>query len=53
MAWHALTRIFWRQAEMKKAGNAVSNNLCPHFALSRADLFNIVKYALLRAEDRR
>ena len=28
---------------MKKAGRAVTNNLCPHFDLSRADLFNIVK----------
>lgn len=28
---------------MKKAGRAISNNLCPHFELSRADLFNIVK----------
>ena len=31
------------QAEMAKAGIAVSNNLCPHFAMSRADLFNVVK----------
>lgn len=31
------------QAEMKKAGNVVSTNLCPHFAMSRADLFNVVK----------
>ena len=30
------------QGEMKKAGIAVNNNLCPHFAMSRADLFNVV-----------
>ena len=34
--------IVYVQAEMKKAGMAVSNNLCPHFAMSRADLFNAV-----------
>ena len=32
---------------MKKAGLTVSNNLCPHFAMSRADLFNVVRYGLL------
>lgn len=41
-----MTSLF--KAEMKKAGNAVSNNLCPHFALSRADLFNIVKIKQLK-----
>jgi nitrite reductase (NAD(P)H) len=30
-------------AEMKKAGHAVSNNICEHFALSRKDLYAIVK----------
>ncbi|KAL1940535.1 hypothetical protein VTO73DRAFT_7970 [Trametes versicolor] len=36
------------QAELKKAGVAVSNNLCPHFAMSRADLFNVVKIKKLK-----
>lgn len=37
-----ITGIF--KAEMAKAGLAVSSNLCTHFALSRRDLFNIVKF---------
>ncbi|KAL6305724.1 nitrite reductase [Sparassis latifolia] len=41
-----LTNLF--KAEMVKAGNAVSNNLCPHFAMSRADLFNVVKIKKLK-----
>ncbi|CAL1707574.1 unnamed protein product [Somion occarium] len=41
-----LTNIF--KAEMKKAGNAVSNNLCPHFAMPRADIFNVVKIKKLK-----
>ncbi|KAI0716158.1 nitrite reductase [Cerioporus squamosus] len=36
------------KAEMKKAGIAVNNNLCPHFAMSRADLFNVVKIKQLK-----
>ncbi|EJF58500.1 nitrite reductase [Dichomitus squalens LYAD-421 SS1] len=36
------------KAEMKKAGIAVSNNLCPHFAMSRVDLFNVVKIKKLK-----
>ena len=28
--------------QMKAMGNEVSNHLCPHFAYSRADLFNII-----------
>ncbi|KAI0757771.1 nitrite reductase [Daedaleopsis nitida] len=36
------------KAEMKKAGIAVNNNLCPHFAMSRADLFNVVKIKKLK-----
>ncbi len=30
------------QAELTKAGIAVNNNLCPHFAMSRVDLYNVV-----------
>uniref|UniRef100_Q08I85 Nitrite reductase [NAD(P)H] n=1 Tax=Tuber borchii TaxID=42251 RepID=Q08I85_TUBBO len=30
-------------AEMKAMGAEVSNHLCPHFAYSRVDLFNIIK----------
>lgn len=36
-----VTNIF--NAEMKKAGKSVSNNICIHFNYSRADLFNIVR----------
>ncbi|KAH9891345.1 nitrite reductase [Cubamyces lactineus] len=36
------------KAELKKAGVAVSNHLCPHFALFRADLFNVVKVKKLK-----
>ncbi|KAI0353217.1 nitrite reductase [Trametes cingulata] len=36
------------KAELKKAGVAVNNNLCPHFAMSRADLFNVVKIKKLK-----
>ncbi|EMD41313.1 hypothetical protein CERSUDRAFT_146196 [Gelatoporia subvermispora B] len=36
-----VTNIF--KFEMKKAGHAVNNNLCPHFAMTRIDLFNVVK----------
>ncbi|CAK5272257.1 unnamed protein product [Mycena citricolor] len=35
-------------AELKKLGVAVNNNLCPHFALSRADLFAVVRVKQLR-----
>lgn len=31
------------QAEMRISGHELSNNLCPHFAMSRAELFNVVK----------
>ncbi|KAI0364905.1 nitrite reductase [Pilatotrama ljubarskyi] len=37
------------KAELKKAGIAVSNHLCPHFAMSRADLFNVVKIKKLKS----
>jgi nitrite reductase (NAD(P)H) len=37
-----VTKLF--QMEMKKAGIAANNNLCSHFAMSRADLFNVVKF---------
>ena len=30
-------------AEMKKAGHVLNNNLCPHFSMPRADLFNVIK----------
>ncbi|KAI0638758.1 nitrite reductase [Trametes polyzona] len=36
------------KAELQKAGVAVSNNLCPHFAMSRADLFNVVRIKKLK-----
>jgi nitrite reductase (NAD(P)H) len=33
---------------MKKAGHKLNNNLCPHFAMSRADLFAVVRVKKLR-----
>ncbi|KAI9062280.1 nitrite reductase [Trametes sanguinea] len=36
------------KAELKKAGVSVNNNLCPHFAMTRADLFNVVKIKKLK-----
>ncbi|KAJ7695490.1 NADPH nitrite reductase [Mycena rosella] len=41
-----VTSIF--NAEMKKAGHKLNNNLCPHFAMSRADLFAVVRVKKLR-----
>ncbi|GAA5913645.1 uncharacterized protein JCM6883_004036 [Sporobolomyces salmoneus] len=41
-----VTSIF--KAEMKKNGNAISNNLCPHFTMSRSDLFSVIKIKKLR-----
>ncbi|KAJ6631137.1 NADPH nitrite reductase [Mycena sp. CBHHK59/15] len=41
-----VTSIF--NAEMKKAGHELSNHLCPHFAMSRADLFTVVRVKKLR-----
>ncbi|KAJ7512051.1 nitrite reductase [Mycena galericulata] len=41
-----VTSIF--NAEMKKAGHKVNNNICPHFAMSRADLFAVVRVKKLR-----
>ena len=41
-----LTNLF--KAEMKKAGHSVSNYICPHFNLNRADLFSVVKIKKLR-----
>ncbi|BFZ56074.1 hypothetical protein PYCC9005_003116 [Savitreella phatthalungensis] len=38
-------------AEMKKLGKEVSNNVCPHFDYSRADLFNIVRVKQLKSFD--
>lgn len=39
----ACSSHFGSQAEMKKAGYGLNNNLCHHFAMSRVDLFTIVK----------
>lgn len=36
------------KAEMKKAGLVVSNAICSHFSMSRADLFSIVKIKQLK-----
>ncbi|KAI6106917.1 hypothetical protein EDD16DRAFT_1489574 [Pisolithus croceorrhizus] len=36
-----VTNIF--KAEMKKAGHSMSNNLCTHFAMSRQELFTVIK----------
>lgn len=33
---------------MKKAGHELNISLCPHFAMSRADLFNVVRVRKLR-----
>ncbi|KAH7909470.1 hypothetical protein BJ138DRAFT_1066987 [Hygrophoropsis aurantiaca] len=41
-----VTNIF--KAEMKKAGHAVSNSLCPHFAMTRQELFTIIKIRKLK-----
>ncbi|TFY53858.1 hypothetical protein EVJ58_g9202, partial [Rhodofomes roseus] len=41
-----LTNLF--KAEMKKAGNSVSNYVCPHFNMSRADLFDVVRIKKLK-----
>ncbi|KAG9089514.1 hypothetical protein FRC06_001509, partial [Ceratobasidium sp. 370] len=41
-----VTNIF--KAEMKKAGKETNNNLCVHFPMSRADLFNVVKVKQLK-----
>ncbi|KAF8137709.1 hypothetical protein EV363DRAFT_1318672 [Boletus edulis] len=42
-----VTNIF--KAEMKKAGHAISNNLCVHFAMTRQELFTIIKLRKLKA----
>ncbi|KIJ36943.1 hypothetical protein M422DRAFT_61081 [Sphaerobolus stellatus SS14] len=41
-----VTNIF--KAEMRKAGKATNNNICIHFAMSRPDLFNVVKIKKLK-----
>ncbi|EKM57614.1 uncharacterized protein PHACADRAFT_182112 [Phanerochaete carnosa HHB-10118-sp] len=41
-----VTNIF--KSEMRKSGLEVSNNLCPHFAMTRAELFNVVKIKKLK-----
>lgn len=33
---------------MKKSGHETNNNLCPHFALSRQDLFNVIRVKKLK-----
>lgn len=38
-----VTNIF--KSEMKKSGKELSAALCPHFNLSRADLFNVIQCA--------
>ncbi|KAF8491117.1 nitrite reductase [Gautieria morchelliformis] len=42
-----VTGIF--KAEMKNAGKATNNDICGHFAMSRPDLFNVVKIKKLRS----
>ncbi|KAF5354806.1 hypothetical protein D9756_005269 [Leucocoprinus leucothites] len=41
-----VTTLF--NTEMKKAGHTLNNHLCSHFAMSRADLFSIIKVKKLR-----
>ncbi|OCF75267.1 nitrite reductase [NAD(P)H], large subunit [Kwoniella mangroviensis CBS 8886] len=41
-----VTNIF--KAEMKKSGHKVSTALCPHFKMSRQDLFQIIKIKKLK-----
>ncbi|GAA5984125.1 hypothetical protein JCM10908_006060 [Rhodotorula pacifica] len=41
-----VTNIY--KAEMKKAGNTVTNHICVHLKMSRADLFQVVKVKRLR-----
>ncbi|KZT68487.1 nitrite reductase [Daedalea quercina L-15889] len=41
-----LTNIF--KAEMKRTGHSVSNYICPHYNMSRADLFNVVRIKKLK-----
>jgi len=41
-----VTNIF--KAEMKKAGHALSNHLCPHFPRPRRDVFDIVRVKKLK-----
>lgn len=41
-----VTNIF--KAEMAKAGHVLNNHLCPHFKMSRAELFSVVQIKQLR-----
>ncbi|KDQ57287.1 hypothetical protein JAAARDRAFT_194442 [Jaapia argillacea MUCL 33604] len=41
-----VTNIF--KAELKKAGVTVTNNICAHFAMSRQELFGVVKIRKLK-----
>ena len=36
-----ITNVF--NAEMRKAGHKLDNNLCRHFQMSRADLFSVIR----------
>ena len=44
-----LTDLF--NAELKKSGKAISNHLCEHFALSRTELFGMIKIKQLKTFD--
>ncbi|KAG8866838.1 hypothetical protein FRC20_007390, partial [Serendipita sp. 405] len=44
-----VTNIF--KAEIAKAGIVTNNNLCPHFAMSRTELFNVVKIKGLKSHN--
>jgi len=33
---------------MKRAGHVLNTNICPHFAMARVDLFNVIKVRKLR-----
>ena len=33
---------------MKRAGYVLNTNICPHFAMARVDLFNVIKVRKLR-----
>jgi nitrite reductase (NAD(P)H) len=41
-----VTSLF--NAEMKKAGRTLETSICPHFKMSRTDLFNVIKVKQLK-----
>jgi len=45
LSWK-VTNIF--NSEMKRAGFVLNTNICPHFAMARVDLFNVIKVRKLR-----